>query len=108
MPCLSMRIGNFALVLFALASPLAAQNESRGNPRVLFENESVDEMIAAFMTEHDVPGLSLAIVQAPYVTRATGYGFSDPQRKTLVSANTMFDVADMRDAFTAVALMQLV
>jgi len=105
---LAMRIANVLLLLFVLASPLSAQNESRGNPRVLFEDESVDEMIAAYMAEHDVSGVSLAIVQAPYVTRAAGYGFSDPQRKTLVSVNTMFDVAGMRDAFTAVALMQLV
>jgi D-alanyl-D-alanine carboxypeptidase len=100
-----MRSITLFLITLAFASSVSAQ---RGNPRVLFENESVDAMIASFMEEHDVPGMSLAIVQAPYITRATGYGVSDAQRRTLVANNTMFDVGGMRDAFTAVAAMQLV
>lgn len=81
---------------------------ARGNPRVEYAGQSVDEMIASFMEENDVPGMSLAIVQAPYITRATGYGVGDRERRTLVSANTVFDVAQMKNAFTAVAVMQLV
>ena len=93
------------LIALAFAASVSAQ---RGNPRVLFENESIDAMIAAFMEEHDVPGMSLAIVQAPYITRASGYGLSDAERRTLVSNNTMFDVGGMRHAYAAVAAMQLV
>src|SRR5687768_3824525 len=99
-----MRNAIIAIALLA-ASHLSAQ---RGNPEMTFEGQSVDEMIAAFMKEHDVAGMSVAIVQAPYITRATGYGVSDAEKRTLVSANTVFDIAGMKNAFTAVAVMQLV
>ena len=87
--------------------PLFGQ-ASRGNPDMSFGGETVDSMIAAFMKEHDVPGMAVAIVQAPYITRVTGYGLADTERRTLVAGDTLFDVGQMRDAYTAVAVMQLV
>lgn len=87
------------------ATPLFAQ---RGNPEVALEGESIDAMIAEFMKEHGVAGMSLAIVQAPYVTRATGYGVGDRDARTLVAGRTVFNVGQMRNAFTAVAILQLV
>lgn len=96
----------FASLLVTIA--LQAQSSARGNPSVAFEGQSVDEMIAAFMRDNDVSGLSMAIVQAPYITRATGFGVADRRNGTLVSVNTMFNIAQMRNAFTALAAMQLV
>ena len=96
-----------SLVLF-LSLLVPSAFAGRGNPDVSFDGQSVDQLIAAFVRVYDVPGISLAIVQAPYITRATGFGLADPQRKTLVSVNTMFNIAQMRNAFTAVAAMQLV
>ena len=97
------------------AAPLSAQTvggdtptAGRGNPSIQFAGESIDAMIGAFMRDHDVPGLTVAIVQAPYVTRATGFGVSDAARRTLAATNTIFDVGQMKNAFTAVAVMQLV
>lgn len=92
-------------LVFAFA---VAGQSSRGTPEMSFEGESVDAMIAAFMKEHAVDGMSVAIVQAPYITRATGYGMGDRERRTLVSHNTIFDIAQMKNAFTAVATLQLV
>jgi CubicO group peptidase (beta-lactamase class C family) len=89
----------------ALALPAAAQ---RGNPNMEFGDRSIDGMVADFMAEHDVPGMALAIVQAPYITRATGFGVSDKQKKLLVGTNTLFDIGEMANAYTAVAVMQLV
>src|SRR5688572_29964717 len=73
-----------------------------------FSGETVDAMIAAFMKERDVAGMAVAIVQAPYITRVTGFGVADKERRSLVADNTMFDVGQMKDAYTAVAVMQLV
>lgn len=91
-----------------LASTLFSAQAERGNPRIQFEGQGIDEMIADFMEENGVPGLSLAIVQAPYITRVSNYGVADPQRRTLVAGHTVFDVAQMQNAYTAVAVMQLV
>jgi CubicO group peptidase (beta-lactamase class C family) len=100
-----------AATLLCTASGLWAQSApapGRGNPDVQLAGESIDAMISAYMKEHGVAGMALAIVQAPYVTRATGFGVGDRERRTLVSANTIFNIAQMKNAFTAVAVMQLV
>jgi CubicO group peptidase (beta-lactamase class C family) len=93
---------------FAGQAPAVPPSAGRGNPDIRYAGQSVDALIAEFMREHDVAGLSVAIVQAPYITRATGFGVGDTARRTLVSANTMFDIGTMKHAFTAVAVMQLV
>ncbi|HXE71596.1 MAG TPA: serine hydrolase [Candidatus Nitrosotenuis sp.] len=80
----------------------------RGSPLIEQGGQSVDQMIADFMQEHGVAGMALAIVQAPYVTQVRGYGLSDPERKLLVASNTLFGLGTMQDAYTAVAVMQLV
>jgi CubicO group peptidase (beta-lactamase class C family) len=105
----------FVLALLVTASELCGQvtggevtPPARGNPDIQLAGESIDAMIAAFVKEHGVAGLAVAIVQAPYITRATGFGVSDTDRRTLVAANTIFDIAQMKNAFTAVAVMQLV
>ena len=99
----SLLIGLAALL--ALVPPAAAQ---RGNPSMEFEGRSIDRMVADFMAENDVPGMALAIVQAPYITRATGFGLADKQKKLLVGTSTLFDIGEMANAYTAVAVMQLV
>ena len=39
----------------------------RGDIEVAYLGHTVDAMIAEFMQQHDIPGLTLAIVQAPYI-----------------------------------------
>jgi CubicO group peptidase (beta-lactamase class C family) len=101
-----MRFATLLLAISIAAATLA--QDPRGNPSIALDGQSIDVMIASFMREHDVAGLSLAIVQAPYITRASGFGLADKERRTLVSVNTMFDVGAMKNAYTAVAIMQLV
>jgi D-alanyl-D-alanine carboxypeptidase len=93
-----------ALAILA-ALPAAAQ---RTSPRMLHDGRAIDELVADFMAEHDVPGMALAIVQAPYIPRVTGFGVADVERALLVSSNTLFDIGGLADAYTAVAVMQLV
>jgi D-alanyl-D-alanine carboxypeptidase len=93
------------LVMVFLGSMAHAQ---RGNPEMTFAGETVDQMIAAFMKENDVPGMAVAIVQAPYITRATGYGLSDAETHRLVASHKLFDIGEMAEAYLAVAVMQLV
>ena len=85
--------------------PASAQ---RGNPLVQFDGQSIDQMIGDFMTERHIPGVTLAIVQAPYISRATGYGVTDLQTRRLASPKTLWDVGQLTRGYTAVAVMQLV
>lgn len=99
----SLLLGSIGIL--AVSPQVMAQ---RGSPRMEFGGRSIDAMIADFMSENGIPGMALAIVQAPYIPRVTGYGLADTDKQLLVGSNTLFDVAQMADAFTAVAIMQLV
>lgn len=79
----------------------------RGDYHTLHKGESVDDLIIQYMQDNNVPGLALAIVQAPYITRVVGYGLADAEKKLLVSSNTVFNVGQLSNAFTAVAILQL-
>lgn len=79
----------------------------RGNANVSYLGQTVDEMIWNFMREEEIPGLTLAIVQAPYIPRVVGYGYSDEKQRRLASPETMWPVGPISQAFTAVAVMQL-
>jgi D-alanyl-D-alanine carboxypeptidase len=93
------------LVLLSLMPVALAQ---RGNPEMTFAGETIDQMIASYIKENDVPGMAVAIVQAPYITRVTGYGLADLESRRLVASNTIFDVGQIAEAYLAVAVMQLV
>lgn len=92
-------------LMLAIVNPVHAQ---RGNPVVQFEGQTIDEMISVFMTEQHIPGMTLAIVQAPYIPRVVGYGVSDVEKGLLASPNTLWSVGQITQAYTAVAILQLV
>ncbi|MEG1188317.1 MAG: serine hydrolase [Bacteroidales bacterium] len=81
--------------------------EGRGASVIAYQQESVDEMIYNFMKEHEIPGLTLAIVQAPYIPRVVGYGLCDIGEKRLASTNTLWAIGPLTQGYTAVAIMQL-
>ena len=62
----------------------------RGNPDISYLGHTVDQMIWSFMEQEKIDGLTLAIVQAPYIPRVAGYGYSDSRRRRLASPNTMW------------------
>lgn len=39
----------------------------RGDPSLKAHGKYIDQMISDFMNKNDLPGLSMAIVQAPYI-----------------------------------------
>jgi CubicO group peptidase (beta-lactamase class C family) len=102
------RIATTAVVSTLVLALVAAVHAQRGNPELVYAGRSIDDMVAEYMREHDVPGLSLAIVQAPYITRASAYGVSDVATGRLTSPNTLFRVDGLARAYAAVAVMQLV
>ena len=79
----------------------------RGSADVSYLGRTVDEMIWEFMEENGIPGLALAIVQAPYIPRVVGYGLSDEKQRRLASVNTMWPAGPISQAYAAVAAMQL-
>jgi len=101
-----------ATLLHALSMPAHAQQNQiptsdRGSSKVEYLGHSIDEMIYTFMAEKQIPGLSLAIVQAPYISRSVSYGISDLEQHRLVSPNTVWNVGPISQGYAAVAVMQL-
>jgi len=86
---------------------LHPEMKKRGSADVTYLGRAVDEMVWRFMDEHKIPGLTLAIVQAPYIPRVVGYGVADEKQRRLASPNTLWPAGPISQAFAAVALMQL-
>lgn len=110
-----------SLFLLIMVGPLPAQKkdfvmkkfenqlpqEGRGNVRVAYLGKSIDQMVYEFMESEGIPGLTLAIVQAPYVPRVVGYGVTDLEEGNLAAAKTVWPIGPISQGFTAVAIMQL-
>ncbi|WP_418667251.1 hypothetical protein [Allofournierella sp.] len=64
----------------------------RGSADTSYLGQTVDQMIWDFMKEEQIDGLTLAIVQAPYIPRVVGYGLSDAKQRRLASPNTLWPV----------------
>lgn len=79
----------------------------RGDTVIQSNGVTVDQMIADFVRKHKLPGITMAIVEAPYIPRSAGYGVIDIQEDELASTKTMWNIGPITQASTAVAIMQL-
>ncbi len=90
-----------------MSMPQQTISKGRGSADVSYLGKSIDQMIWEFMEEKQIPGLTLAIVQAPYIPRVVGYGFSDVEQQRLASARTIWPAGLISQGFAAIAAMQL-
>jgi CubicO group peptidase (beta-lactamase class C family)/uncharacterized protein (DUF302 family) len=95
------------LALMLAPAMVLAQVPPRGNPALQVRGQYIDQRIAEFMAKHEVPGLTMAIVQAPYIPRSAGYGRASLAHDELASTRTLFAIGPMTQGFTAVATLQL-
>jgi len=103
------RFMRLLVVLALLLAPALAlaQAEPRGKPALQVRGQYIDQRIAEFMAKNEVPGLTMAIVQAPYIPRSAGYGRASLAHDELASTRTMFAIGPITQGFTAVATLQL-
>src|SRR6185437_35265 len=69
---------------------------------------SVDTYIQSQMKQRHIAGLALAVIQNGRLQKTAAYGYANLDPKVPVTADTVFNVASITKAFTAVAVMQLV
>jgi len=86
----------------AVAAPAA---QSDGVAAVI---ASYQARIPALMTQEQIPGLALALVDGDHVVWQQGFGSTDSDGGTPVSVDTMFSVQSMSKTFTATAVMRAV
>lgn len=96
-----------AMVCLVSVPALAQPESTRGKPALSVRGKFIDQRIAEFMEKNGVPGLSMAIVQAPYIPRSAGYGRASLAHDELASTRTMWNIGPLTQAFTAVAVFQL-
>ncbi len=96
-----------AVTMIPATKQVSLPESGRGSFRVEYQSKSIDQMIYEFMEAERIPGLTLAIVQAPYIPRIVGYGVADAATGRLASAKTIWAAGPVSQGFTAVAAMQL-
>lgn len=71
------------------------------------ELTALDDWMKAFMTEHAIPGGSLAIVRDGSLIYARGFGLADREAKTPVQPESLFRIASVSKPITAAAILKL-
>ena len=67
----------------------------------------VERIFAAYATDAQVPGLVHGIVSGGQLSHVGGVGVQDLESRRPVTADTVFRIASMTKAFTALAILQL-
>ena len=70
--------------------------------------EGFDEEVADSLTGYQIPGAAIGIVVDGYVVYSKGFGLRDREKKTPVTADTLFLIGSCTKAFTAFAMGCLV
>ena len=105
----------FALLVGTLlAMPVAAaaqapQPSAATMPAPTMEQvlREADERFATFQREAPSPGVVWGVVRDGRLVHVGGYGASAPTGGTPIAANTLFRIASMSKAFTALAILKL-
>jgi len=88
--------------LLLVACPLAvAQTASQQAP-------AIDRLVASYVSDHHVPGLSVAVIDRGHVILSQGYGLADVENSVLATADTVYRIASISKSITATATMKLV
>ncbi len=69
--------------------------------------KAVDALMTSYISEHHVPGLSIAVVQNGRVVMTEGYGLADIENNVKASAETVYRIASLSKSITAVGVMKL-
>jgi CubicO group peptidase (beta-lactamase class C family) len=91
-------------LLFAFPQFASAQTPA---PAFASIKPEADALFAAFMAENKVPGLVYAVVTRDGVSFAGTHGLQDMDARRLVTRDTLFRIASMTKAFTALSILKL-
>lgn len=70
--------------------------------------DRMDETIPSLMEKNNVPGLAIAIIQNNEIIMKKGYGYADIESKSLITAQTGFNIGSISKTVTAWGIMKLV
>jgi CubicO group peptidase (beta-lactamase class C family) len=70
--------------------------------------EHFDDIMRGLLQHHDIPGGSLSIAKEGRLVLARGYGWADVDERTMARPDTLFGLASVSKAMTAVTILKLV
>jgi CubicO group peptidase (beta-lactamase class C family) len=102
------------ILLFCISSPvfvclvLAQEKASPAvRPTVDYSRfiARLKERLPEYMTQYNVPGLAIALVDGDKLVWAEGFGFTDSTNQTKVTADTLFGVQSISKTYTATGFL---
>jgi serine beta-lactamase-like protein LACTB, mitochondrial len=90
-----------AVLLLAAGPATGAQTASQ-------QARAINALVTSYVSEHHVPGLSIAVIHGGRVILAQGYGLADVENSVPASADTVYRIASISKSVTATAAMKLV
>ena len=83
------------ILCLAMAAPVAALPRTTAHPKPAAQEvtaviQKYRQLIPRLMAEQDIPGLAVAVVDEGHVLWAEGFGYTDHDRKTPVTTDTIF------------------
>ncbi len=99
------RFGLLLATALTVASPVTAQEVS---PQTLDQlTPEIDALFARFQTEQHVPGVVYGVVQDGKLAYVKGIGVQNITDKRPVTPDSLFRIASMTKAFTALSILKL-
>jgi CubicO group peptidase (beta-lactamase class C family) len=95
----------FGLCVFALTAGTSAQAQSATSDPKTFAK--VDEIFADYALDNHIPGVVYGVVADGKLVYVRGIGVQDLESKRPVTADTLFRIASMTKAFTALTILRL-
>jgi CubicO group peptidase (beta-lactamase class C family) len=99
---------HFIAAILCLLFTFASLAQNNQNPLTESQIKEINAHVAAWMTQHKAPALSVAIVLDNQLAWSKGYGTADLENNVAAKADTVYRLASISKSITAVALMQLV
>lgn len=74
----------------------------------IIAQSAIDTAIRRIMKEHEVVGLSVAVVKKNDIVFSSAYGYNNLQTQTPLQTENLFRIASISKSFSATSIMQLV
>lgn len=90
-----------AVLLLAVCPQAFTQTASQQAP-------AINRLVTSYVSDHHVPGLSVAVIDRGHVILTQGYGLADVENNVAATGDTVYRIASLSKSITATAAMRLV
>lgn len=98
-------LNNITVLLILFLIPVGIQAQPKRNKSKI--NNEVTSYIQQTMKERNIPGLSVAVMQADMVLFSKGLGYANLEHHVPVTTKSIFQIASITKMFTAIATLKL-